>query len=194
MLIIASTFFNEKNKNPNQNSQLQSQHHLPYIMAAPLIIELNQEHIELICTYHVDMFQDMFALEGKKVPSNRIEEMKLSMKNKLSTEIGEGKCKVWAVRIDNTVAAIGGLTIISSVPTPFDSSSQIGYIHSMYTVPEHRGKRYASRILQQIIRFCRDSGIVRITLNASKQGKSLYRSHGFELAENHMRLFINSQG
>ncbi len=56
-------------------------------------------------------------------------------------------------------------------------------------VPEYRRQGIGSRLLKEALDFARSEGITHATLHASKSGRSLYESFGFE-DTNEMRLAL----
>jgi len=78
------------------------------------------------------------------------------------------------------VVASGCLWLQPGQPRPGDASCVDPYLLSMYTEPEYRGKRLATRIVREAIRWCRENGYGRMTLHASKMARGVYRRIGFE--------------
>ncbi|MGG0288901.1 GNAT family N-acetyltransferase [Peribacillus butanolivorans] len=64
------------------------------------------------------------------------------------------------------------------------------YILNMYTIPEYRGKGLAKRMLKKCIDESRNSGVKRVWLHASKDGKHLYKKMGFTTKDSEMELFL----
>jgi GNAT superfamily N-acetyltransferase len=50
---------------------------------------------------------------------------------------------------------------------------------NVYTKPEHRGKGYASKLLEYVIDYARTENIACIDLSATVMGRPLYEKHGF---------------
>ena len=61
---------------------------------------------------------------------------------------------------------------------------------NMYTVPEHRGKEIASKLLEYLMEEARDRGCTKVTLNASKMGRPLYEKRGFTDLHNDMVFYF----
>ncbi|HYK93275.1 MAG TPA: GNAT family N-acetyltransferase [Thermoplasmata archaeon] len=66
------------------------------------------------------------------------------------------------------------------------------YIMSMYTQPDHRGHRIATRIVERLIREARRRRYPRVTLHASDQGRRVYARLGFE-GTSEMRLWLDKR-
>ncbi|MCI4319392.1 MAG: GNAT family N-acetyltransferase [Thermoplasmata archaeon] len=76
-------------------------------------------------------------------------------------------------------AASGALWFVADHPRP-GQSARTGYILSIYTDPAFRHQGLASRIVRACVRECRRRKVTRVTLHASKFGRSVYRRLGFE--------------
>jgi GNAT superfamily N-acetyltransferase len=50
----------------------------------------------------------------------------------------------------------------------------------MYTAPAHRRQGIARRVVETIVEWCRAEGFTAIALHASKAGRPLYESFGFQ--------------
>ncbi|MDR0947291.1 MAG: GNAT family N-acetyltransferase [Ruminococcus sp.] len=62
---------------------------------------------------------------------------------------------------------------------------------NVVTLPEHRKKGYASKLLEHVIEFAKQRGISCIDLSATEMGQPLYKKHGFYCRGNsEMRLQI----
>jgi len=64
-------------------------------------------------------------------------------------------------------------------PRTTDTSSRRGYIFSVYTLPDWRGRGFARRLVQQCLDWLRERGIHSAGLHASAQGLSIYAREGF---------------
>lgn len=155
--------------------------------------EAGAEDIDCIAAGHVKMFAEMMHRLGKRLEPEIAQEMHECMRDKLLAEIPAKTCRAWLIEIDCQAVSTGALSILSLVPSPYDLGCRTGYIHSMYTEPDHRHRGYARRILECIIGFCDSANLRRITLNASDQGRGLYRGLGFEPAGEHMKYAISRQ-
>jgi GNAT superfamily N-acetyltransferase len=54
-----------------------------------------------------------------------------------------------------------------------------GHIVNVYTQPDFRRQGLARRLMLELLRWCADRSLDRITLTASDQGRSLYEALGF---------------
>lgn len=83
--------------------------------------------------------------------------------------------------IDGKIVSVGAVSMIDFPPTPENQQGKAGYIHSMYTLPEHRKKGFAKQILDCLVDWCKQKGLNLVLLAASDEGLRLYSSRGFRV-------------
>ncbi|HLF06514.1 MAG TPA: GNAT family N-acetyltransferase [Thermoplasmata archaeon] len=81
---------------------------------------------------------------------------------------------------DSRPVAGGAVWLIPHQPRPGTPAGNTPYLLSMYTDPGFRGLGLASRIVREAMRWSRVNGYTRMTLHASKFGRSVYRKLGWE--------------
>lgn len=96
----------------------------------------------------------------------------------------------WGIFDNENLVAIGSLCLFSRIPYQENLTGSEGYILNIYTIPSHRKLGYAKRILDEIIRYSRENHINRLWLNASEQGREVYKKLGFQEKDNEMELFL----
>lgn len=77
------------------------------------------------------------------------------------------------------VIACGGAVIKEDVPFCFFKTPMYGYIIDVYCVPEKRRNGYASKIMDELIKWLKDNGVHNIKLKPSSAGRHLYEKLGF---------------
>jgi GNAT superfamily N-acetyltransferase len=95
--------------------------------------------------------------------------------------IERGLYKAWMVEHEGRIVAGGGLHLSEIGPLP--GCPRVGasaHFANVYTYAEHRKRGIARSLLNEMLRWCRESGIDQVTLTASNEGRSLYSSLGFE--------------
>jgi GNAT superfamily N-acetyltransferase len=73
-----------------------------------------------------------------------------------------------------------GIWVRDGLPNPSQATGNRGHIVNVYTDPVYRRNKLARRLMQMILAWCHDQGIHGVTLNASRFGRDLYLSLGFE--------------
>jgi GNAT superfamily N-acetyltransferase len=105
----------------------------------------------------------------------------------LNKAMAEGSFRAWLASIDDRIAG-GGAIVISPWPAhPYDLECRRATILNVYTYREFRRRGIARTLMQAMINWCRREGFAQVTLHASKDGRPLYESLGFE-ASNEMKL------
>ena len=78
------------------------------------------------------------------------------------------------------VTASGCVWIMPSQPRPMWRGTQVPYLMSMFTEPDHRGHGLATQIVRAAIRWSRSRGFGHLVLHASEFGKPVYTRMGFK--------------
>jgi GNAT superfamily N-acetyltransferase len=105
----------------------------------------------------------------------------------LKKAIPEGSFRSW-LACDHGRVVAGGAVVISAWPAhAYDLECRRATILNVYTEPEYRRRGIARQIMDAMIAWCKQEGFARVSLHASKQGRHLYESLGFE-DSNEMRL------
>jgi GNAT superfamily N-acetyltransferase len=94
------------------------------------------------------------------------------------------------VECETQVVGGGGVWLRPLLPRPGALQGSLeAYVLNVYTEPEHRRRGVARAIMAAVIDWSREHRVARVVLHASKEGRRLYDSLGFE-ASNEMRLEI----
>jgi GNAT superfamily N-acetyltransferase len=105
----------------------------------------------------------------------------------LAKAIPDGSFRGWLASVDSRVVA-GAAIIISPWPAhPYDLECRRATILNVYTDRDYRRRGIARQLMQTMIAWCKREGFARVDLHASKDGRHLYESLGFE-PSNEMRL------
>ncbi len=94
----------------------------------------------------------------------------------------------WVAESENHIVATSGLVLFERLPAPGNLSGQEAYILNMYTLPQWRGQGLATALLQEILRFAKETSIRRLWLNATQSGKPVYEKAGFLAESSAMEL------
>jgi predicted GNAT family acetyltransferase len=107
----------------------------------------------------------------------------VKMKMEMFTEVGsvsflqdDAEKKIYE---KDKVIACGGAVIKEDVPFCFFKTPMYGYIIDVYCVPEKRRNGYASKIMDELIKWLKDNGVHNIKLKPSSAGRHLYEKLGF---------------
>jgi ribosomal protein S18 acetylase RimI-like enzyme len=95
-----------------------------------------------------------------------------------------------AVTENNEITAGAGLAITDWFAHPAaPTQSRRAYVLNVYTEPKHRRQGLANRLMHAVLDHCRQEGLVTVWLHASKDGRHMYESMGFE-PTNEMKIML----
>lgn len=85
----------------------------------------------------------------------------------------------WIVEDDGAVVATGGMVVYERMMRSKGAGVGFeGYILNVYTLPDHRRRGHALRMMDALLDCARERGI-RLTLLATDDGRPLYEKLGF---------------
>ena len=158
-------------------------------MSAPYEIRLaTAADAHLLATQRVAMFRDM----GRTTPE--IEQPLLEIcTDYLARALADGEYVGWVAELAAAPgSAIGGAGVQFRPLLPrtdptgrFLLMGREGLILNVYVEPAHRRRGVARKLMETLIGWAPEAGIVRLVLHASPDGRPLYQSLGF-LASNEM--------
>ena len=140
------------------------------------------EDLPIIVDYRINMFQTFVKDDYDW------DEVKAYEINYFAKKMDQGLFAAWvAETAAKKIIACAGVTFYELAPKPWNLASKYAFISSMYTEPEWRRKGIGGNLLEEALAYSRSKGITYATLHASKSGKSLYQSFGFN-DTNEMRM------
>jgi GNAT superfamily N-acetyltransferase len=136
-----------------------------------------------IAKHRLSMFRDMgYRNEAE------LESMGEKFLPWLQENLKSGEYVGWfALSEGGVVVAGAGLWLLDWPPHMRGSNPKRGYIFTVYTEPQFRGRGLARSLMETTLRWCKDNGIDFVTLHASEQGRQIYAKLGFE-PSNEMRI------
>jgi ribosomal protein S18 acetylase RimI-like enzyme len=151
-----------------------------------LIREATADDVPEILRQRRGMYLDMGYEDSQPLAS-----MLSTCESYLSEALVEGSFRGWlAARGSGFVG--GGAVVISPWPShPYDLECRRATILNVYVYPEFRRQGIARELMRLMIDWCRREKFAAVYLHASKDGRHLYQSLGFE-PTNEMKLKIGS--
>jgi len=129
------------------------------------------------------MFQDMGYTDQTAMQS-----MADKFRPWLQGKMNSGDYLAWvAIAPDATIAAGTGLWLMDWPPHMIGRGGRRGNILNVYVEAEFRRRGLARELTLAAMAWCRENGINYVILHASKEGRPLYESLGFE-PTNEMRM------
>jgi GNAT superfamily N-acetyltransferase len=86
----------------------------------------------------------------------------------------------WVAEYEGRIIATSGM-VVWQKPAMYGGveSGKLGYLLNFYTIPEARRKGVSTRLLNELIKEARSSGLKYVHLHASRDGIDIYRRAGF---------------
>ena len=98
----------------------------------------------------------------------------------LQRAFADGSFRAWLAAYEARVVAGAGLIINPWLSHPYDQQCRQATILNVYTDPHFRRRGIARLLMNTVIDWCREQGFAHVSLHASKDGRTLYESMGFE--------------
>jgi len=151
-----------------------------------LIREATSDDIPEILRQRRGMYLDMGYAESPALAA-----MLSTCEPYLYRAVADGTFRSWIALLDSRCVG-GGAVLISPWPShPYDRECRRATILNVYVYPGFRRRGIARRLMRTMIDWCRQHKFAAVYLHASKDGRHLYESMGFE-PTNEMQLKINS--
>jgi len=139
--------------------------------------------VDALVRHRIAMFTDM----GVPLDAPALDR---SFREWLAAMMPAGTYRAWLVETDaGQIAAGGGLSVLPWPPGPRYMGDRIAVVYNVYTEHAHRRRGLARRLMETIHAWCRDAGVTSIALNASRDGRPLYESLGYQLPPSPMMFF-----
>ena len=156
----------------------------------PTIRRATLDDLEPLIRLRVALFRDM----GELHDDGKAGQVAAAMRDYLTTDLPSERFIAWLVLDDSgEPIGCGGLVFLQKPPSVDNHSGREGYIMNMYTMPAWRGRGIASQLLPTILAFVRKSGVTRVRLHATDQGRPIYERAGFRPTGTEMVLTIGSE-
>ncbi len=108
--------------------------------------------------------------------------------------IGEGKYLGWITTDDGHPVASAGMLLLDWPPHPLDPVGETrAYLLNVFVEPEYRRRGLARSLLVRCAEEAERRRIGVVSLHASKEGRGLYESLGFQITNEMMRVQRKSE-
>jgi GNAT superfamily N-acetyltransferase len=128
----------------------------------------------------------MFADNGF-ASEETLAEMDAAFEPWVRDRLGDGRYVGLLMEEDGRVVAGAGVFFMDFPPHWMDAQAVRAYVLNVYAAPEARGKRYAKRLMEEVLAVCERRGVPTVTLHASPMGRPVYEGMGF-VGTDEMRL------
>lgn len=90
-----------------------------------------------------------------------------------------GVMAAYVVEEDGGVVSCGVGMVAPRLPGPRTPDGRYGYVQSMATDPEHRGRGHARAVFAALLEWFEEQGVTSVGLHATPAGAAIYRTFGF---------------
>ncbi|MFE4352226.1 GNAT family N-acetyltransferase [Peribacillus butanolivorans] len=149
-------------------------------------IKASIEDIDKIVSLRLALLKELGEL--KSLQEEQL--METSTREYLQKALSKNEFISYIAESNGEAISISGMVLFQRPPYLENLHGVEAYILNMYTIPEYRGIGLAKRMLKKCIEESRNSGVKRIWLHASKDGKHLYKKMGFTTKDIEMELFL----
>jgi GNAT superfamily N-acetyltransferase len=131
--------------------------------------------LDLVVRHRKEMFREM----GR--PDEELVAMSAGFRPWLEPRLRDGTYFGWLFELDARPVAGVGMMVLDWPPHPYHpADSRRAYILNMFVEPEHRGKGFATALMEKARDEARQRGITFMVLHASPQGRPLYEKPGWK--------------
>ena len=135
----------------------------------------------LLADHRVGMFRDMGSIQPQREDS-----LRRASVSYFTTAIPSGEYVGWLASPADGDAPIAGagVQLRSLLPRPDTAGDGLllgreGLVLNVYTDPAWRGRGVARHLMDVIVAWAKEAGVVRLVLAASPAGRPLYEKMGF---------------
>lgn len=94
----------------------------------------------------------------------------------------------WLAEADGRIVGTGCIVFYERLPNRSSPDGRCGYIQSMYTEPEYRGRGIGSAIFAKLIEEAKTRGVRAVSLHALPAGAGVYKKAGFVFTTDEMAI------
>ncbi|HBB98072.1 MAG TPA: hypothetical protein DC054_22030 [Blastocatellia bacterium] len=102
----------------------------------------------------------------------------------------ESRWKCWVTEQSGKLTGCVWVQLVEKIPNPRDESENHAYLTNFYVQESARGKGVGSRLLQEVIAWCRTRDVHAVILWPTERSRGLYARQGFAVRDDLMELII----
>jgi len=134
----------------------------------------NTGDIENLIKLRFDYFED----ENRDIPCGTRQMIESNLRDYFSRHIGSDFFAA-VIEDDGAIISVAFLSIVEKPASLVFPTGKTGAIFNVYTLPEHRGKGFATSAMRTLIEEAKRQNASYIELSATVEGLPLYRKLGF---------------
>ena len=102
----------------------------------------------------------------------------------------ESRWKCWVTEQSGKLTGCVWVQLVEKIPNPRDESEHHAYLTNFYVQESMRGRGVGSRMLQEVIAWCRTHDVHAVILWPTERSRGLYARQGFAVRDDLMELII----
>lgn len=102
----------------------------------------------------------------------------------------ESRWKCWVIEQSGELIGCVWVQLVEKIPNPRDEAEHHAYLTNFYLQESMRGKGVGSRLLEEVIEWCRSRNVHAVILWPSERSRGLYARQGFAVRDDLMELII----
>ena len=102
----------------------------------------------------------------------------------------DSRWKCWVTEQRGKLTGCVWVQLVEKIPNPRDESENHAYLTNFYVQESMRGRGVGSRLLQEVIEWCRTHDVHAVILWPTERSRGLYARQGFAVRDDLMELII----
>jgi GNAT superfamily N-acetyltransferase len=102
----------------------------------------------------------------------------------------ESRWKCWVTEKTGKLTGCVWVQLVEKIPNPRDESENHAYLTNFYLEESVRGRGVGSRLLEEVIEWCRTRKVHAVILWPTERSRGLYARQGFAVRDDLMELII----
>ena len=140
------------------------------------VTRASADDLDILVSHRLKMWADI-----RPQAKSKVRDHEGVTRSWIRAKLAEGKLVGFIVRAPHGgVAGSGCVWVREEQPRPGSPGLEVPYLMSMYTEKPYRRKGVAKLVVKGALRWCRDHKFETVVLHASREGRPLYESLGFE--------------
>ena len=152
--------------------------------AAPAIRRASLHDVDALAELRLALLREIGNAQDETRAAPLLDAIRRYLLAKLTT----GEFVAWVAEAEGRLVATSGLVFFERPPDADNPAGVDAYLMNMYTLPRWRGRGLATRLMDEAIRFAKESAARRIWLHATEEGRPVYHKAGFRPTTKDMEL------
>lgn len=109
----------------------------------------------------------------------------------MEEHLKEAAWHCWVAEINEHLAGAVWLQLVEKIPNPRAEPEHHAYITNFYVEEQARGQGIGTKLLREVIEWCRTRDVHAIILWPTERSRTLYERHGFAVRDDLLELIVD---